>query len=59
MSSISGISSVSRTVVPNPATPAQKPAAVVKDADGDFDGTRPGQFDPRDAGKGLKVDKLA
>jgi hypothetical protein len=42
---------------------SQKAAAAVmsaaRDADGDFDGTKPGRFDPKDVGKGLKIDRMA
>ncbi len=40
----------------------QKPVAVaspLKDADGDHDGTKVGQSDPMDAGKGQNINKRA
>ena len=43
-------------------TPQKAPAAVlsaVKDSDGDFDGTKPGQVDAKDSGKGLTIDRTA
>jgi hypothetical protein len=60
LSAICSTSNFARTVAPTAAIAVQKAAAPrvsnVRDADGDFDGTKPGQVDPKDAGKGLSVD---
>lgn len=61
MSSIGGISGGAPQVQNNPAATQKAAAAkpVVKDADGDFDGTRPGGSDAKDFGKGVKLDRTA
>jgi hypothetical protein len=63
LSSISGISSAPRPNVSSAAAlrkqgPAPA-AAIVKDSDGDHDGTKAGQVDARDFGKGLAIDRMA
>ena len=63
MSSISGIpggvhpSIASTTAAKNAGAAAAK--ANVRDSDGDFDGTTPGQVDARDFGKGVSLDRKA
>ena len=63
MSSIGAVSNAVQPHVARAAAVSQKaPAAVfsaVRDSDGDFDGTKPGQFDPKDFGKGLTIDRKA
>lgn len=60
MSGVGGASSpamVTSAGVQKQAAAAAKP--VVKDSDGDFDGTSPGQIDPKDSGKGINIDAKA
>ena len=63
MSSISALSGGIQQAMASASaaqTMATKAAAtLVKDSDGDHDGTAPGQTDPRDAGKGMSVDTRA
>ena len=63
MSSISGISGGVQSNVFNAAvskTPGTAAAtSVVRDADGDHDGTRVGQSDAKDFGKGVNLDRTA
>ena len=61
MSSISGISSVSHAAQVQAAVAPKAPAAKapVRDADGDFDGTKPGSSDPMDFGKGQNINRKA
>ena len=62
MSAISGISSGIQPTVFNAAALQKSGAASpfqMKDSDGDNDGTRPGQVDPRDFGKGKVIDITA
>ena len=49
---------MSRTATPSSAT-LHWATGAKRDTDGDFDGTQVGQADPRDFGKGLKVDRVA
>ena len=57
MSSISGISG---GVQPTVFSAAKASATVlVRDADGDHDGTRAGQVDAKDFGKGVNIDRRA
>jgi len=63
LSSISGIGGSPALAAMNPAVvknaaPATTPS-VKRDADGDFDGTQVGQMDPKDFGKGSKIDLMA
>jgi hypothetical protein len=63
VSSIGAVSGAVQPTVVKASAVSQKAAAAVlsvkKDSDGDFDGTKPGQIDPKDAGKGLKIDSKA
>jgi hypothetical protein len=65
MSSISGISGMTQPIAPMAAVlqQQQKSAAATpsnaRDVDGDFDGTRAGQVDFMDLGKGLLIDRRA
>ena len=63
MSSIGAISGGAQQALLQAAAPQKSLAAAtrsnVRDADGDFDGTKPGQVDPKDAGKGVKIDRRA
>ena len=61
MSSISGVGANPQANVLT-ATAAKKPAAaaaMVRDSDGDHDGTAPGKVDAKDLGKGVNVDRQA
>jgi hypothetical protein len=63
MSAIGGIAGGLQPAIFNAAY-AQKASAaavspVARDTDGDHDGTAPGQMDPKDFGKGVKVDVRA
>ncbi len=61
MSQISGVSGSPQANMLT-ATAAKKPAATaatVRDSDGDFDGTAPGQVDAKDFGKGVNLDRKA
>lgn len=63
VSSISAVSSVIQSNVSSAAALQKKATAAVlstvRDSDGDFDGTKPGQVDARDLGKGLTIDRKA
>jgi prenyltransferase beta subunit len=63
VSSIGAVSSVAQPSVSNAAALQKKATAAVlstvKDSDGDFDGTKPGQVDAKDLGKGLTIDRMA
>ncbi len=61
---MSSISAVSSHVQPSAllTTAPKKPAVaatMIRDSDGDYDGTAPGQFDAKDAGKGVNLDRRA
>ena len=61
MSSISGVSG---SVQPNALTAAAPKkqavaATMVRDTDGDYDGTARGQVDGKDLGKGVNLDRRA
>jgi hypothetical protein len=63
MSGLSGVSGVPQAAMLRSAG-AQKSGALaakamLKDADGDHDGTAPGQVDAKDFGRGVKIDKQA
>ena len=63
MSSISAISGGVQSNVYNAAV-SKKPGtaaatSLVRDADGDHDGTRAGQTDAKDFGKGVRFDRTA
>ena len=63
MSSISGVPggahvAIAKAIVPQKSGPAAA-LSTVRDSDGDFDGTAPGQVDARDFGKGVKIDAKA
>jgi hypothetical protein len=63
MSSISAISGGVQSNVFNAAV-SKKPGtaaatSLVRDADGDHDGTRAGQTDAKDFGKGVNLDRTA
>ena len=63
MSAIGAISGGAQQALLSAVAP-QKPAAAstvsnVRDSDGDFDGTKPGVTDPKDAGKGTRIDRVA
>jgi hypothetical protein len=63
MSAIGAITGGAQQALLNAAAPpksvATSAASRVRDSDGDFDGTKPGQVDPRDAGKGVRIDRQA
>ena len=63
MSSISAISSLAPQTAPLVSMLQQqgtaKAVSSARDADGDHDGTRPGQVDSMDFGKGLLIDRRA
>jgi len=61
MSSIQGIPNVAQASVQAAAASHKAIAApaVAKDSDGDFDGTKVGQSDAKDFGKGNAVDRQA
>lgn len=63
LSSIGGVSHLVPPHVVKAAPVSPKAAAAVmsavRNADGDFEGTRPRQCDPKDIGKGLKIDRTA
>ena len=63
MSPIGAVASVVQPHVAKVSAVPQKAAAaalsVVKDSDGDFDGTKRGQVDAKDSGKGLTIDRTA
>lgn len=59
MSSISGVGGGAQANILT-ATASKKPAATaVRDSDGDYDGTAPGQVDAKDLGKGVNLDRKA
>lgn len=61
MSSISGISGSGQLSALTSAAP-KKPAVaatMVRDTDGDYDGTAAGQVDAKDLGKGVNLDRKA
>jgi hypothetical protein len=63
MKSIGGVSNAAHAAVSKaPAPPKASAAAakaVVRDTDGDYDGTKLGQFDVKDMGKGQIVNRRA
>ncbi len=63
MSGLSGVSGASQAAMLKSASVQKLGAAaakvMVKDSDGDYDGTAPGQVDAKDFGKGVIVDKKA
>jgi len=62
MSSISSVSAGVAQSIINAVAPRKSSAtsvSTVRDSDGDFDGTKLGQVDGRDFGKGSKIDRRA
>jgi hypothetical protein len=63
MKSIGGVSNAAHSAVPRAPAPPKASAAsakaVIRDTDGDYDGTKLGQIDVKDMGKGQLVNRRA